>query len=81
MSSQTRMKSLIDQYYDIVTDRILVSKEDLTENEIKIIEIGFELIKEKLEDLKIVNDEIKRLAIENANLKAYSDNKDYDEEE
>ena len=76
MSSQSSMKSLIDQYYDIVTDRILVSKEDLTENEIKIIEIGFELIKEKLEDLKILNDEIKRLAIENANLKEYSDKKD-----
>jgi len=81
MSSQTRMKSLIDQYYDIVTGRILISKDDLTENEIKIIEIGFELIKEKLEDLKILNDEIKRLSIENANLKAYSDNKDYNEEE
>jgi hypothetical protein len=74
-------RSLKDQYYDLVTGRIMVSKEDLTETEIKIIEIGFELIKEKLDDLKILNDDIKRLSIENANLKAYSDNRDYNEEE
>ncbi len=74
-------RSLKDQYYDLVTGRIMVSKEDLTETEIKIIEIGFEMIEEKLDDLKILNDDIKRLSIENANLKAYSDNRDYNEEE
>ena len=74
-------RSLKDQYYDLVTDRIKVSKDDLTENEIRIIEFGFELMKEKLEDLKILNDDIKRLSIENANLKAYNDNKDYGDEE
>ena len=70
-------RSLKDQYYDLVTDRIKVSKDDLTENEIRIIEFGFELMKEKLEDLKILNDDIKRLSIENANLKAYNDDKDF----
>lgn len=74
-------RSLKDQYYDLVTDRIKVSKDDLTENEIRIIEFGFELMKEKLEDLKILNDDIKRLSIENANLKAYNDDKDYGDEE
>lgn len=74
-------KSLKDQYYDLVTDRIKVPKEDLTENEISIIEFGFELMKEKLEDLKILNDDIKRLSIENANLRAYNDDKDYGDEE
>ena len=74
-------KSLKDQYYDLVTNRILVSKEDLTENEIRIIEFGFELMKEKLEDIKILKDDIKRLSIENANLKAYNDDKDYGDEE
>ena len=73
-------RSLKDQYYDLVTDRIKVSKDDLTENEIRIIEFGFELMKEKLEDLKILNDDIKRLSIENANLKAYNDDKDYGDE-
>ena len=74
-------KSLKDQYYDLVTDRIKVPKDDLTENEISIIEFGFELMKEKLEDLKILNDDIKRLSIENANLRAYNDDKDYGDEE
>lgn len=74
-------RSLKDQYYDLVTDRIKVSKDDLTEKEIRIIEFGFELMKEKLEDLKILNDDIKRLSIENANLKAYNDDKDYGDEE
>jgi hypothetical protein len=74
-------KSLKDQYYDLVTDRINVPKDDLTENEIRIIEFGFELMKEKLEDLKILNDDIKRLSIENANLRAYNDDKDYGDEE
>lgn len=74
-------KSLKDQYYDLVTDRIKVPKDNLTENEISIIEFGFELMKEKLEDLKILNDDIKRLSIENANLRAYNDDKDYGDEE
>ena len=75
------MKNLIDQYYEIVTSGITVSREDLTKTEIEIIEIGFELVKEKLSDLEILKDEIKRLSIENANLKAYNDNKDYGDEE
>ena len=74
-------KSLKDQYYDLVTGRITVSKEDLTKTEIKIIELGFDLMEEKLEDIKILKDNIKRLSIENANLKSYNDDKDYGEEE
>jgi hypothetical protein len=74
-------KSLKEQYYDLVTSRILASKDDLTETETRIIEFGFELMEEKLEDIKILKDDIKRLSIENANLKAYNDDKDYGDEE
>ena len=74
-------KSLRDQYYDLVSDRIQVPKDDLTENESKIIELGFELLEEKLEDIKILKDDIRRLSIENANLKVYNDDKDYGDEE
>ena len=74
-------KSLKEQYYDLVTSRILVSKDDLTETETRIIEFGFELMGEKLDDIKILKDDIKRLSIENANLKAYNDDKDYGDEE
>ena len=79
--SYLMFKSLKDQYYDLVTGRITVSKEDLTKTEIEIIELGFDLMEEKLEDIKILKDNIKRLSIENANLKSYNDDKDYGDEE
>lgn len=72
-----KFKTLKEQYLDLVIDRITVSKEDLTEVEEQIINIGYELLHEKLEDIKILNDEIKRISLELANLKAYQDNKDY----
>lgn len=59
----------------------MIPKEELNEVEMEIMDAGFELMKEKLEDIKILNDEIKRLSIENANLKAYNDDKDYGDEE
>jgi hypothetical protein len=74
-------RSLKTQYYDLVSDRIQVPKDELTENETRIIELGFELLEEKLEDIRILNADIKRLSIENANLRAYNDDKDYGDEE
>jgi hypothetical protein len=74
-------KSLRDQYYDVILSKIMIPKEELNEVEMEIMDAGFELMKEKLEDIKILNDEIKRLSIENANLKAYNDDKDYGDEE
>ena len=56
-------------------------KEELTNNEKTIIEVTYNRFKEKLEDIKILEDEITRISVENANLKSYNDNKDYDEEE
>lgn len=70
-------KTLKEQYLDLVIDRITVSKEDLTEVEEQIINIGYELLSEKLNDIKILNDEIKRISLELANLKAYQDDTDY----
>lgn len=72
-----KFKTLKEQYLDLVIDRITVSKEDLTEVEEQIINIGYELLSEKLEDIKILNDEIKRISLELANLKAYQDDDDY----
>ncbi len=74
-------KSLRDQYYDVILSKIMIPREELNEVEMEIIDAGFELMKEKLEDIKILNDDIKRLSIENANLKAYNDDKDYGDEE
>ena len=56
-------------------------KEELTNNEKTIIAVTYNRFKEKLEDIKILEDEITRISVENANLKSYNDNKDYDEEE
>ena len=39
--------------------------------------LGYELFEEKLEDIKILNDEIKRISLELANLKSYQDDGDY----
>jgi hypothetical protein len=74
-----KFKTLKEQYLDLVIDRITVSKEDLTEVEEKIINIGYELLSEKLDDIKILNDEIKRISLELANLKAYQDDEDYED--
>ena len=56
-------------------------KEELTNNEKSIIEVTYNRFKEKLEDIKILEDEITRISVENSNLKSYNDNRDYDEEE
>lgn len=75
------IKSLKDQYIKLLSDRISVSVEDLTDNEAKLIDESYYLFKDKLDDMKILNDEIKRLSIELANLKAMNDDKDYGDED
>ena len=62
--------SLEDQYRKIMADHITVSVEDLTNNEMLIVNKGWAMFNDKLQDIKIANDEIKRLTIELANYKA-----------
>lgn len=62
--------SLEDQYRKIMADHITVSVEDLTHNETLIVNKGWAMFKDKLDDIKIANDEIYRITIESANLKA-----------
>jgi hypothetical protein len=62
--------SLEDQYRKIMADHITVSIEDLTSNEMLIVNKGWYMFNDKLQDIKIANDEIKRLTIELANYKA-----------
>lgn len=70
-------KPLKERYFDLVTEKLLIKKEDLTETEIKIMEIGYDLIAEKIEDMRILQDDMRRLSIDFLNYKNYSDNKDY----
>jgi len=71
------MKTPKEIYTDGVLNYLLINKEDLTETEKQIIEYSFSVLKERLEDIKLLNDEVVRLNIEIANLKSYNDDKDY----
>jgi len=65
------------KYTEGVLNHLLIKMEDLTETEKEIITYGFNLLQERLDEMKILNDEIKRLNIELANFKSYNDDNDY----
>jgi|LakMenEpi03Aug12_release.lakeMendotaPanAssembly.Ray.scaffolds.fasta_scaffold152033_4 hypothetical protein len=65
-------KTLKEQYIDLVTEKVSINKEDLTETESTIIDIGYNLLVEKLEDIKILKDELRRISIDLANMKVFN---------
>ncbi len=65
------------KYTEGVLNHLLIKEEDLTDTEKEIITYGFDLLRERLDEMKILNDEIKRLNIELANLKSYNDDGGY----
>jgi hypothetical protein len=65
------------KYIEGLVNYLLIKEEDLTETEKEIIDYSFSVLKERLEDIKLLNDEVVRLNIELANLKSYNDDKDY----
>lgn len=71
-----KFKTLKEKFTEMMANRICVSLEDLTDNEKMLIESAYETFKEKLEDIKILQDENRRISIELANLKAYNDDSD-----
>jgi hypothetical protein len=66
-----------EKYTEGILNYLLIKKEDLTETEKEIIDYSFSVLKERLEDIKLLNDAVVRLNIELANLKSYNDDKDY----
>ena len=72
------MESLKDKYIKLLSSKITVSVDDLSDNELKLITESFELFDEKLDDIKILNDELKRVNIELINLKAMHDDSEND---
>lgn len=66
-----------EEYIDGVLNYLLIKREDLTDSEKEIINYSFSVLKERLEDIRLLNDEVVRLNIELANLKSYNDDKDY----
>jgi len=76
-----KFKSIKDQYIKLLSDYIIVSVDDLTENEAKLISKSFILFQEKLDDIKILSDENRRISIQLANLKASLDDNEYSNED
>lgn len=62
----------------MMCNKLTLCEEDLTDNEKILIDYGFTLFDEKLEDIKILKDEIYRISIELSNMKSYIE--DVDEE-
>jgi len=72
------MESLKDKYIKLLSSKITVSVDDLTDNELKLINESFELFSEKFEDIKILQNELKRVNIELINLKVMHDDSEND---
>ena len=79
-----KFKTLKERYEEFILFKLFPDRkihfirEELTENEKMILELGYDLFQEKLDDMKILQDEITRLSVEVANLKSYNDNNDYE---
>lgn len=65
------------EYTRIISEKISLKEGDFSHTEKEIANIGFDMVKEKIDEIRDLNDEIIRLKIEISNLKSYSDNKDY----
>ena len=71
------IKTPKQKYTEGLVNYLIIKEEDLSETEKEIIDYSFSVLKERLEDIKLLNDEVVRLNIELANLKSYNDDKDY----
>ena len=67
------MDSLKKQYTALIAEKIGISADDFTETEETIIFESFSIIEQKLEEIKTLTDEVKRLNIELLNLRAMYD--------
>ena len=69
--------NLRKEYIKIISSKTLVKEDDFSDTEKEIIEIGFDMVKEKIDEIRELNDEIRRLSIELSNLKSSLDDSDY----
>ena len=60
-------------YTKTLADSILVSTDDLNSNEVTLINKAYEIFIDGQADIKALSDEVKRLSIEMANVKAMQD--------
>jgi len=84
MMNFPKFKTLKERYEELILFKLFPDRkihfirEELTENEKRILDIGYELFQDKLEDMKVLQDEITRISVELANLKSSMDNNDYE---
>lgn len=72
----SKFLSLRDQYFKTIADKMSISLEDLTDTEKEAIGYCFNIFNDRLEDIKELTEQNKRLSIELANEKAYHDQRD-----
>ncbi len=65
------------EYMKYVSEKIMISIEDLSDTEMEIINITFDLFKEKVDDIKMLNDDISKLQNAYLNLKSSLDDNNY----
>lgn len=53
-----------------ISNQLLISQEDLTKTENEIIDKTYEMFMDKIEEIKVLQDDNKRLSIELSNLKS-----------
>ena len=70
MEKSFNFETLEERYLKQMAKTITVSVEDLTDNERTLIRETFYLFEAKLEEIKTLQDDVKRLSIELANKKA-----------
>lgn len=75
------MDVLREDYISAVADRVTISVEDLTKTELELVNASFDIFRDRLSDMKELQDQNKRLSIELANLRAYNDTRGEDEYE
>jgi hypothetical protein len=65
--------TLFDDYKEMLAEHIQVSIDDLTENEQRLIQMSWNMFNSKLDSIKVLEDDVKRLNIELVNEKAMND--------
>lgn len=65
-----------EDYRKALADHITVSVEDLNATELALIDKAYDIFKDRLSDIKANEDEVKRLRLELANLRAMNSSDD-----
>jgi len=65
------------EYNSRVCERLAIIYDDLQPTELQIMDISFDIIESKLEEIKLLRDELYQKNIEIRNLKAFNDDGDY----